>query len=306
MNPARIDEILPILEGAIPEDFCVRKGREIHACSIVNAKSGHCDQDCGFCAQSVHNRAVSPVYPLIGKSRLVEAAERAFEAGSSRFSIVTSGYAVRDEEELETICEAISEILQRTRLRVCASLGVLGIKQLERLMAAGLSRYHHNLESAKSFYPSVCSTRSWEANLSTLAAARSLGLEICSGGIFGMGESLEQRAEFVGQLAQLAPDGVPVNFLVAIEGTRMQGITRLTPDEALAVVRAIRIFCPNSEVIICGGRAHVLPDSQERLLDAGADWLMVGDYLTVKGGSVENDINMIRSAGYRFVFGGGE
>ncbi len=271
-------------------------GRVITACSIVNAKSGDCPQDCAFCAQSIHWGTDAPRYPLLSEDDILSAALRAEEGGASRFSIVTSGLSPTDAE-LERICRAVERIRAESSLAVCASLGVLDEKRLAMLASAGLSRYHHNLETARSFYPSICSTRSWEENRDAIVAAREAGLETCCGGIFGMGESLEQRGEALEQIRELAPDGVPVNYLVPIEGTPLERLGALPVEEALKTAAVARIIMPDAEVIICGGREFTLGDRQGELFRAGASGLMVGDYLTVRGNTAEADRRLVHEAG---------
>ncbi|MDZ7815800.1 MAG: biotin synthase BioB [Planctomycetota bacterium] len=269
------------------------------ACSIYNAKSGSCPENCKFCAQSAHYGSNCDSYPFVGKEKILAAAKRAVDIGASRFSIITSGYGISSQKEMDEICQCVEYVKSWGDIRVCASLGVMSKEQLEQLRNAGLDRYHHNLEASRSYYGEVCTTRSYEENYDTAKYAKEVGLEICCGGIFGMGESMLQRAELVCEIASLEPSGVPCNFLCPIPNTPLGHLEMITTNEGLAVIRALRIALPESEIFVCGGREGVFKDRQDEIFANGADGFMTGDYLTTKGDPVEKDKLMLRRLGFR-------
>ena len=275
------------------------RGDSVDPCAIVNAKSGNCSQNCAFCAQSSRSEAAIERYGLLPAEALFDAARAAAEAGAARFSIVTSGRTVRTPAELRTIAQVIERIARELPVTPCASLGLLDAEALVRLRDAGLTRYHHNLESAESFWPSICTTRSWRRSLDTNTTAKELGLSVCCGGIFGLGESRTQRIELLEAIRDLEADSAPLNFLHPIPGTPLEGLRELTPLDCLKVVAVARLMMPEREVRICGGREHNLRDLQSWLLLAGADGIMVGGYLTTRGRTIADDLQMIRDAGLR-------
>ncbi len=273
-----------------------RRGDVVALCAIVNARSGHCGEDCAFCAQSGRARTRIARYPLISVERMFAAARAASAHGATCFSIVTSGRQL-GRSELRNVARAVERIARELPLRPSASLGLLGLRQLLQLRDAGLRRYHHNLETAESHFPHVCSTRRWSDGLRPLEAARHVGLSICCGGIFGLGETRAQRVELLAALRDLEVDSVPLNFLHAIPGTRLASEPPLPPLEALKVVAVARLMLPDRELRVCGGRGHVLRELQSWIFAAGADGVMVGGYLTTPGRAVATDLRMIRDAG---------
>ncbi len=291
-----LDAVLRLLQKA----SALRKlhsGDRISRCSIVNARCGNCGENCAFCAQSSRSKAEIKTWPLLDADEIFKAAEAAAAHGACNFGIVTSGRALNRDEELATLCEAISRIASSLPIKPCASLGILKESELKRLKDAGLVRYHHNLEASPSFFPQVCTTRGYDAQTDTVRAARRVGLEVCSGGIFGLGESFEQRAELLETIRSLDVDSVPINFLNPIPGTPLAGIKRLSPLECLAVIAVARLMMPETGIRVCGGREVNLRDYQSWIFAAGADSVMVGGYLVTPGRSVEADMQMIRDAG---------
>jgi biotin synthase len=232
---------------------------------------------------------------------MIAAARRAAAGGACRLGIVTSGRAVRREAELEVLAAAVRRIAGELPIDPCASLGVVGSAELERLREAGLARYHHNLETAESFWPRVCSTRPWRESVRTVEGARRLGLPVCSGGIFGLGESLRQRVELLEAVAALDVDSVPLNFLHPIAGTPLEGLAELEPLDCVRIVAVARLMMPEREIRVCGGREHNLRDLQSWILLAGADGVMVGGYLTTSGREVADDVQMFVDAGLELV-----
>ncbi len=275
-------------------------GGQIEFCSIVNARAGRCPNDCAFCAQSAHYDTGAPIYELIGTDALVAAAREAAAVGACRFSIVTSGPSMDDEGEFEQICQAIavvSRIAAPGALSVCASLGTLTLEHARRLKAAGLSRYHHNLETSARYYPEICTTQVFCEKLETLRAARAAGLEVCSGGVFGLGETWDDRVDMAMSLHEIGVDSVAVNFLIPIPGTPLEGRATLSPDEALRIIAVTRFIFPRTSLRVCGGREAILDDRQHEMFAAGADATMIGNYLTTFGRPPEDDVEMVAALG---------
>jgi biotin synthase len=275
-------------------------GDEVALCAITNAKSGNCSEDCGFCSQSArYPGAASPVYPLIAPEQMVDQARHAERAGAREFSIVASGTRMSRESELAQVEEGVRRIRAETAVEPCASLGLLRGPELARLKAAGLMHYHHNLESARSFFDRVCTTHSYDAQLETIRAAKALGLKLCTGGILGMGETPEQRVELAETIRELGVDCVPVNFLNPRPGTPMAEVKAITAEECLAAVAVFRLMMPGSHLFVMGGREVNLGDKQHLIFRAGANGTMVGNYLTSAGRSPELTVNMVEAQGLR-------
>jgi biotin synthase len=268
-------------------------GDRVHLCSILNAKSGACAEDCSFCSQSTHHRSSVPVYPLVTVKEALEAAREAEAFGARCFSLVTSGRSLKGKRERQRVLNMVERIRSQTRLEVACSLGLEEVPFLRELRSAGLSTYHHNLETAPSHYDKICTTHSCETRIRTVQAAKEAGLVVCSGGIFGMGESPAQRAEFSLLMRQLEVDRIPVNFLNPIPGTALEGRQRLKPMEALHIVAALRVVLPGQEILVCGGREVTVRSLQPLLFRAGANGIMTGKYLTTPGQGVETDQRML-------------
>lgn len=272
-------------------------GTGVHLCSIINAKSGHCTEDCAFCAQSVHHRTDAPSHPLSDESEIVAAARMAEQSGSGCFGIVTSGTTIESGDELERICAALSSIRNRLDISPSCSLGMLTPETARRLKGAGAVTYHHNLETARSFFPNICTTHDYEEDLATVRNARQAGLRVCCGGIFGMGETAEQRIELAFTLKELEVDSVPINFLNPIPGTRLEGADFITPMECLVTIALFRLILPDKRITICGGREKNLRDLQSWMFLAGANGTMIGNYLTTSGRDEAQDRQMLKDLG---------
>ncbi|MCK9459769.1 MAG: biotin synthase BioB [Proteobacteria bacterium] len=275
-----------------------RHGRSVNLCWIANARSGSCDQDCAFCAQSSRSEAPIEKHPLLGADEIVRAARKAADGGAVRFSIVTSGGAMRRGSMLDTVLAAIARIRNETGLDVCASLGCVERGVLDDLKRAGLTRYHHNVEAAESFWPRVCSTRPYAEQRRVVGDAAAAGLEVCCGGIFGMGESLDQRIELLEEVRALEVDSVAINFFTPISGTPLGGIAPIPALDCLRVVIAARMMMPRRDIRVCGGRERNVRDIQALLLLGGASGIMIGGYLTTTGRPPEEDLAMIRDLGF--------
>lgn len=268
-------------------------GCDIELCSIMNAKSGLCSEDCTFCAQSASHCCDIATYPLRTKEQIVAAAGDAKEIGANRFGIVTSGNALTSEE-LETIAHAISEITSQVGIAVCCSLGALSSSQLLMLRDAGLCRYHHNIETSERFYGQIVSTHEFKERTATITAAKEVGLEVCSGGIIGMGESWQDRIDMALLLKELDVDSVPVNLLVPIAGTQLELIEPISCVDAIRTICIFRIILKNKPIKIAAGRESVLKDFQALAFLAGASGMLIGGYLTVKGRKVSEDKQLVK------------
>ncbi|MBI5026016.1 MAG: biotin synthase BioB [Nitrospirae bacterium] len=271
------------------------RGNKVDLCSIINAKSGACPEDCSFCAQSRSFGTGINVYPLLPREKILEAATSARENGVKRFCIVCSGKKVAGKE-LAKISEIISEI-KALGLLPCATLGMLSYDELKELKDAGLHRYHHNLETSEAFFREICTTHTYVEKIKTIEAAKSLGISVCSGGIFGLGESWEDRIEMAFALKELQIDSVPINFLTPIRGTPMEDKGFLSPLEALKIIAIYRLILSDTEIRICGGRPTTLRELNSYIFFAGADSLLLGNYLTTSGRNPEDDLQMIKDLG---------
>ena len=291
----------PILESLLAAAGQIRKnyfGDSVELCSIVNAKSGTCSQNCAFCAQSSHHNTNIEQYPLISKEEIVRQSQEAAKNGAKCFGIVTSGPAVSDAE-LDEICEAIEAIRAEGKIIPDASLGHLTEERARKLKDAGLIRYHHNLETSRSYFPKICTTHSYESRINTIKTAKDAGLEVCSGGVFGLGEGIEDRVELALTLKELDVNSVPLNFLIPVPGTKLEGALPLSADEALLTIALFRILLPDKHIKVCAGREKVLGERQKEMFSAGANGMMIGGYLTQAGRSVKEDLRMLNELGQR-------
>ena len=275
-------------------------GPEVHLCSIINAKSGRCSEDCAFCAQSAHHKTDAPVYPLVQEDRMVESARAAEASGSACFGIITSGTTVKGAE-LEQILAALRRIRKETTILPSCSLGIIDEETALKLKEAGMDTYHHNLETAESFFPSICTTHAYQEDVNTVRAVKKAGLKICSGGIFGLGESVAQRVEMAFTLKELDVDSVPINFLNPIEGTRMEGAANISAQECLKTIAIYRMILPDKRITVCGGREKNLRDLQSWIFFAGANGTMIGNYLTTMGRNIDVDLKMFSDLGLKTV-----
>jgi biotin synthase len=275
------------------------KGNKVKLCGIVNAKSGRCSEDCSFCAQSAHHKTDCQVYPLMNKNELVEAAKSAEKNMSATcFSFVTSGKTIHSDPELRTLGSALSTITSETNLNRCVSLGTLNLEQIKQLKQSGLKRLHHNLETAESYFDKMCTTHSYAERLGTIRLAKEAGLDTCSGGIFGLGETPEQWVEFALTLRELNVESVPINILNPIPGTPAAADHHpMPPFEVLKLVATYRFILPSKDIGVFGGREKALGSLQPLMFIAGANVTLVGDYLTTKGQSAEKDLQMISDLG---------
>lgn len=270
------------------------KGERIDTCAIVNAKSGSCSEDCSFCAQSAHHAAGAESYPLMDGTAIGGAAEAAFDAGAEAFGVVAAWKGLHEGPELEALIDRIRELSKKGRGHVDGSLGHVPTQQIaDRLRAAGLRTYNHNLETARSHFPNICSTHTYEDRLDTIGRLKNAGIRICSGGIFGMGETREQRVELAVQLREVGVDVLPMNFLNPIPGTPLEHAEPLAPLECLKTIAVFRMMLPEANIMLAGGREVNLRELQSWAFHAGASMTMVGNYLTTEGRTAEEDRRML-------------
>jgi biotin synthase len=277
-------------------------GNRVHLNFLINAKSGACGEDCGYCSQSKISRADIPKYNLVSAETILEGARLAAQRQAKTYCIVTSGRQP-GREELDTIVEVVPQIKAELGLKICVSPGLLRGQHAARLKTAGVDRVNHNLNTSARFYPRICTTHSYQDRLDTLAAVRAAGMEICSGGIIGMGEDDEDVVELALRLGELAAEAVPINFLQPIPGTPLEGVRRLNPRYCLKVLALFRLANPRCELRIAAGREMHLGSLQPLGLYP-ANSIFVGDYLTTCGQPPEEDYRMIEALGFEIVMEG--
>jgi biotin synthase len=280
-------------------------GSAVELESLINAKSGACPEDCAFCSQSVRFDTEVDVYAFLDLNEVLAAAHATRAAGATQFCIVV---AVKGPEErlLRKVIAAVGAVREETGLEVACSLGLLTDEQAARLAAAGVHRYNHNLEACRAVFPSICTTHSYDDRVATARRATAAGMELCCGGILGMGETLAQRIDFAFELAELAPCEVPVNLLDPRPGTPLADAPMLSPREALQAIALFRLVLPNAWLRLAGGRERVLGELQALGLLAGANALIVGNYLTTSGRPAENDLALLEALGMPVADGPGE
>lgn len=286
------DRFLLFAEAARIRDYFV--GTTVHLCSIINAKSGRCGENCAFCAQSVSHDTGVEIYPLVGEDEIVRCAVLAEQNGAGCYGIVTSGTRINKSDELDRVCSAVARIKAETGISPSCSLGILDEDTARRLKNAGMETYHHNLETARSFFPQICTTHDYEDDVATIRAAKAVGLRVCCGGIFGLGESFEQRIEMALTLRELNVDSVPLNFLNPVAGTRLESADNLNPLECLTIIALYRFLLPDKRLSVCGGREKNLRELQSWMFLAGADGTMTGNYLTTPGRPPELDRQLLK------------
>ncbi len=274
------------------------KGDAISLCGIINAKSGRCPENCKFCAQSAHHATDVESYPLKKAAEIIEEAEAFSRAGAEMFGIVTSGKRIKAKKEWAEIIKAIRGI-HGLGMKACASLGIIDEETARTLKDAGLYRYHHNLETSRSFFPQICTTHAYDEDVETIRAARVAGLSVCCGGIIGLGEGIRHRIELALTLRELNVDSVPVNILNPIKGTPLSQALPLPPMEILMTVAVFRFLLPDRDIKLCGGKEKNLRQLMPLAIVAGANSLMTGHYLTTQGRNAALDFEMIKDLGLK-------
>lgn len=269
---------------------------KIGLCKIMNAKSGNCSEDCIFCTQSFAASSEIEKYEFKNSDCIINASKQISSLPVNRFGIVTSGKGPL-KKDIEEFKKALS-CHNNKRPFLCASFGIADYETLRQLKECGLQRYHHNLETSESMFNKICSTHTFKQRLETVKNAKKAGLKVCSGGIFGLGETDEQILEFAFNLKEADPDSIPVNFLVPVKGTKAYGYDYLTPFKCLLIVALLRIVMPDKEIIICGGRKENLRELYPLVFYAGASNLMTGNYLTTPGENTDIDVKIMSELGF--------
>lgn len=270
---------------------------EIEFCSLINARNGKCSQNCKYCAQSSHYRTHIDSYPLLKIEEVRKAALDAKSHKASRFAIVTSG-KTPDESDFDKMLEMIKEINKIEGLNSCASIGILNEEQAKKLAQSGLKRFHHNINTAKSYYPEVCTTHTWQDRLDTCKLVKKYGMELCCGVILGMGESVEQRVEMALELAEIQPNSIPINILMPIPETPFENyLDKIDEENVLRTLAIFKIANPNSILRFCGGRMRLSEENQRKALNTCVEGIMVGNYLTTIGKNPDDDIKTVEELG---------
>ena len=277
----------------IRKEFC---GNRFDICTIINGKSGRCSENCRFCAQSAYYHTPASEYPLLSEEEILAQAKENYEKGILRYSIVTSGKCLSDQE-VDKMCEVIRRIRKEVGISVCVSFGLLDEEQFCKLKAAGVTRVHNNLETSSRNFPNVCTTHTFEDKVRTIRAAQAAGLSVCSGGIIGMGETVEDRIDMAFTLRELGIRSVPVNLLNPISGTPYEDCQILTEEDMRRTVAVYRFILPSAFIRLAGGRG-LLADKGKGCFQSGANASISGDMLTTAGITVETDMQLLRELGY--------
>ncbi len=273
--------------------FC---GNYFDICTIINGKNGECSEDCKYCAQSEHYNTQIEVFSLRKEELIIKDVIKNEKKGIHRYSIVTSGKCA-SKKEVEEICRVYQSIRERSKIKLCASLGLLKYQSLLKLKEAGVVRYHNNLETSRRFFPSICTTHTYNEKIQTIKAAQKAGLEVCSGGIIGLGETVEDRIDMAFELKDLKIQSIPLNLLNPIEGTPLEGVDKVTEEDFIKIIAIYRFIHPHAVIRLAGGR-NLLTEFGRELFIGGVNGTITGELLTTYGNRTESDIKMIRELGY--------
>lgn len=269
-------------------------GKKVDLCAIISVKTGGCQEDCKFCAQSLHYKTKYKETAYLEVEEILRKVQIAKKSGIDHVGLVVSGRRIAGQKELDRLSEAIRKIKEEIKVDVCASLGEIDKEGAQKLKDVGILRYNHNLETSPAYYSKVCTTHDYNDRVKTVKVLKEVGIEVCCGGILGMGENIEDRISLALSLRELDVDIVPLNFLNPIAGTPLAEIGMLRPQEALRLLALFRLLLPEKKIKVCGGREVVLRDLQSFLFYVGGNGMIVGDYLTTKGRSIEDDLQMIK------------
>ena len=299
----RLDDLTPLLQAGL-EDLCagadqIRKalrGAGYELCTIINARSGRCGEDCTFCAQSCHHQTQAQEYPFLEVEEIVRQGKRDEAAGVQRYSLVTAGRAVTGPE-LDQALAAYRRLREETGLGLCASFGFQSVEDFRRLKEAGVTRYHANLETSRRNFPNICTTHSYQDKIDNIRRAKQAGLQICSGGIVGLGETWEDRLELALDLAELEVDSIPLNLLTPIPGTPLEGTPPLSVEEVRRIVAVFRYINPTAWIRMAAGRGR-FADGGAILFRSGANSAITGDMLTTTGTNIAQDLDLMKQGGF--------
>ncbi len=275
----------------------------VSLCSIISARQGSCSEDCRFCSQSSRYKTEISNFPLIEKEKVAEAVEKGKEYKSDSVGVVTSGYSLEGSDNFDKICDDAYELSKQDGPPVHTSIGMITSKMAEKLASSGVEMINHNLETSEGYYPNICTTHSYKDRVDTIKVAKNAGLQVCSGGIFGVGESIEDRLDLAFKLKELDVDTIPMNFLSPVKGTPLSTENSLEPMEILKIIAVYRFILPNKGIKVAGGREENLRDVQSWMFYAGANSTMIGDYLTTRGKLPEDDLQMIKDLGLKYSVG---
>lgn len=275
------------------------QGRDVDSCSIVNARSGMCGEDCKWCAQASRHHTGCETYNFLDPAEVMKAASANDAAGIRKFSLVTSGRAV-SKRDLAKFCDVYKKLSSETDLYLCASMGLLGEEEMKMLKEAGVRRYHCNMETSSKFFKTLCSTHTPEDKKRTIAAARACGMEVCSGGIIGMGETLADRLDFAFELRELDVDSVPINILNPIPGTPLQDTPLISEEDIIRTVAIFRFILPTKSLRFAGGRMRLSHKSMLRIMTGGMNGVLMGDMLTTVSNTIADDRVLFKEAGLNF------
>lgn len=271
--------------------------KEVEFCSIISARTGKCSQNCKYCAQSSHYNTEIETHPLLEVETVIKAAQDSVNNGADRVAIVTSG-KTPDESDFDTMLNMIIA-LNKEGIKSCASIGILNEEQAKKLADVGLVRFHHNINTCKSYHPEICTTHTYEDRINTVNLVKKYNMELCCGVIIGMGESVEQRVEMAMELAQINPESIPVNILTPIPKTPFASyIDKIDEENVLRTLAIFKIACPNSSIRLAGGKkARLSPENIEKAFTYCVDSTIIGNYLTTTGFSPQSDVQMIDKIG---------
>lgn len=274
----------------------------IEFCSLINARNGKCSQNCKYCAQSSHYCTNIESYPLVDIQEVIKAAKESKENKVSRFAIVTSGKTPDEGRDFQIELDMIKAINEVGGLKSCASIGILNEEQAKQLAQAGLKRFHHNINTCRSYYPEVCTTHSWDDRLNTCKLVKKYGMELCCGVILGMGETIEQRVEMAMELAEIEPNSIPINILMPIPETPFENYhDKIDEENVLRTMAIFKIANPKSVVRFCGGRMRLSQENQELALKTCVEGILVGNYLTTVGREPHEDFETANKLGKNII-----
>lgn len=288
-------ENLSLAADEIRKHFC---GDKFDMCTIINGKSGRCSEDCKYCAQSAYYKTAVKTYPLLNTNLILQEAQYNYAKGVDRYAVVTSGKKLSDEE-VEKLAKSLQEVKHKCGIKLCVSGGLLNEEQFKKLNGIGVERIHNNLETSREHFPDVCTTHTFDEKIEAIKAAQRAGMTVCSGGIIGIGETMEDRIDMALELRELEIDSVPINRLNPIPGTPFEHNEPITDDEMRRIVAIYRFILPTLFIRLAGGRG-LFADKGRACLQSGANAVISGDMLTTSGISIDTDIKMIRDLGFKY------